>query len=58
MIGAGALVAPGKFVGEGVFWVGNPAGCVRWLSEQEIERLYYSAQHYMRLKDRYLAGES
>ena len=56
MIGAGALVAPGKVVGEGELWVGNPARCVRKLSAQEIERLYYSAQHYMRLKDRYLAA--
>ena len=56
MIGAGALVAPGKIVGEGELWVGNPARCVRKLSEQEIERLYYSAQHYVRLKDRYLAA--
>ncbi|HEU4664960.1 MAG TPA: gamma carbonic anhydrase family protein [Dokdonella sp.] len=56
MIGAGALVAPGKIVGEGELWVGNPARCVRTLSAQEIERLYYSAQHYVRLKDRYLAA--
>jgi len=25
------------------------------LSAEEIERLYYSAQHYVRLKNRYLA---
>ncbi|MBA8885189.1 gamma carbonic anhydrase family protein [Dokdonella fugitiva] len=56
MIGAGALVAPGKVVGEGELWVGNPARCVRKLSTQEIERLYYSAQHYVQLKDRYLAA--
>jgi carbonic anhydrase/acetyltransferase-like protein (isoleucine patch superfamily) len=56
MIGAGALVAPGKVVGEGELWVGNPARCVRRLSALEIERLYYSAQHYVRLKDGYLAG--
>ena len=55
MIGAGALVAPGKIVGEGELWVGNPARCVRKLSDQEIERLYYSARHYVALKNRYLA---
>jgi carbonic anhydrase/acetyltransferase-like protein (isoleucine patch superfamily) len=54
MIGAGAVVAPGKVVGEGELWVGNPARCVRVLSDQEIERLYYSARHYVKLKDRYL----
>ena len=53
-VGAGAVVSPGKTVGEGELWLGNPARCVRRLSEREIEQLYYSAQHYVRLKDRYL----
>ncbi|GHA81886.1 gamma carbonic anhydrase family protein [Lysobacter bugurensis] len=53
-IGAGALVAPGKVVGEGELWLGNPAKKVRVLSDAEIEGLHYSAQHYVRLKDRYL----
>ena len=55
MVGAGAVVSPGKIVGEGELWVGNPARRVRMLSDQEIERLYYSARHYVKLKDRYLA---
>ena len=55
-VGAGALVAPGKEVGEGELWLGNPAKKVRMLSEAEIEALYYSAQHYLRLKDHYLTG--
>ena len=54
-VGAGALVAPGKVVGEGEMWLGNPAKKVRMLRDAEIEALYYSAQHYVRLKDRYLA---
>ena len=54
-VGAGALIAPGKVVGEGELWVGNPGRKVRMLSDAEIEALYYSAQHYVRLKDRYLA---
>lgn len=56
-VGAGALVAPGKVVGSGEMWLGNPARCVRRLSEREIESLYYSAQHYVRLKDEYLAAK-
>ena len=56
-IGAGALVAPGKVVGEGELWLGNPAKKARLLSEAEIEALYYSAGHYVRLKDAYLAGD-
>ena len=55
-IGAGALVAPGKIVGEGELWLGNPAKKARMLSDAEIEALYYSAGHYVRLKDQYLAG--
>jgi carbonic anhydrase/acetyltransferase-like protein (isoleucine patch superfamily) len=55
-VGAGALVAPGKEVGAGELWLGNPAKKVRMLSDAEIEALYYSAQHYVRLKDDYLAA--
>jgi len=57
-VGAGAVIAPGKTVGEGELWLGNPAKCVRKLSEREIEQLKYSAGHYVRLKDRYLAMEA
>ena len=54
-VGAGALVAPGKVVGSGELWLGNPAKRVRMLSDAEIEALYYSAGHYIRLNDQYLA---
>ncbi len=53
-VGAGAVVAPGKTVGEAELWLGNPARCVRRLDDAEIEALHYSAAHYVRLKDRYL----
>ena len=55
-VGAGALVSPGKVVGEGELWLGNPARLVRKLDDAQIEALYYSAQHYVRLKDDYLAA--
>lgn len=54
MIGAGSVVSPGKVVGEGELWLGNPARFVRKLSDAEIERLYYSAAHYVKLKNNYL----
>ncbi len=54
-VGAGALIAPGREVGPGELWLGNPAKKVRMLSDAEIEALYYSAKHYVGLKDRYLA---
>ena len=53
-VGAGALVTPGKTVGSGEMWLGNPARKARMLSDAEIEALFYSAQHYVRLKDEYL----
>lgn len=53
-VGAGAVVAPGKEVGERELWLGNPARRVRLLSDAEVEQLYYSARNYVRLKDLYL----
>lgn len=58
LVGAGAVVGPGKVVGEGELWLGNPARCIRRLSDREIEALHYSARHYVALKDRYLAESS
>ncbi len=55
-VGAGALVTPGRTVGEGELWVGNPARFSRRLGEREIEALYYSARHYVALKNDYLAA--
>jgi carbonic anhydrase/acetyltransferase-like protein (isoleucine patch superfamily) len=55
-VAAGSVIPPGKVVGERELWVGNPAKCMRQLSDQQIEQLHYSADHYVRLKDIYLAG--
>ncbi|BFI97542.1 MAG: gamma carbonic anhydrase family protein [Rhodanobacter sp.] len=55
-VGAGALIPPGKVVGERELWLGNPAKCVRVLSDAQVEQLMYSAAHYVRVKDDYLAG--
>ncbi len=54
-VAAGAVIAPGKVVGLGELWMGNPARRVRVLDAAQIEQLYYSAAHYVKLKDRYLA---
>lgn len=56
-VGAGAVVPPGKVVGEGELWLGNPARLARRLTDRELEQLQYSAGHYVRLKDRYLGME-
>lgn len=55
-VGAGALVPPGKVVGERELWVGNPARFVRRLDDAQVEQLMYAAAHYVRIKDDYLAG--
>lgn len=54
-VGAGSLIPPGKVVGERELWLGNPARCVRLLSDKQIEQLHYSADHYVRIKEGYLA---
>ena len=55
-VGAGSLIPPGKVVGERELWLGNPARFVRLLTDQQVEQLQYSAEHYVRIKDDYLAG--
>jgi carbonic anhydrase/acetyltransferase-like protein (isoleucine patch superfamily) len=55
-VAAGAVIAPGKVVGEGELWMGNPARCVRKLDTTQIEAMYYSAKHYVKLKDEYLSA--
>lgn len=55
-VGAGSVVPPGKVVGERELWLGNPAQRIRLLTDKQIEQLHYSADHYVRLKDAYLAG--
>lgn len=55
MLGAGSLVAPGKTLESGYLYVGRPALKVRALSAEEIAYLRYSAEHYVRVKNNYLA---
>jgi len=55
MLGAGSLVPPGKVLEGGCLWVGVPARRVRSLTQAELESLDYSAQHYVRLKNKYTA---
>ncbi|MGY1458590.1 MULTISPECIES: gamma carbonic anhydrase family protein [unclassified Luteimonas] len=55
-VGAGALVPPGKVVRSRELWLGNPAKPVRVIDDAGVEGLLYSAAHYVRLKDEYLAA--
>lgn len=55
LLGAGSLVSPGKRLESGYLYRGSPAQKVRPLTAEERAMLLYSAGHYVRLKDRYLA---
>jgi carbonic anhydrase/acetyltransferase-like protein (isoleucine patch superfamily) len=56
MVGAGSLVPPGKVLESGYLYVGRPVAKVRALTAEEIAYLKYSAEHYVRVKNNYLAG--
>ena len=56
LLGAGSLVPEGKDLEGGYLWLGRPAKRVRELSAEEIRRFDYSAKHYIRLKNDYLAA--
>ena len=58
MIGAGAVVTPGTRLPSRTLWKGNPARAARSLTADEVEMLRYSAEHYVRLKDHYLAASA
>ncbi len=55
MLGAGALVPPGKKLEGGFLYVGSPAKQMRALTDSEKTFLEYSAKHYVKLKNDYLA---
>ncbi len=56
MLGAGALVPPGKVLEAGHLYVGSPAQKARPLDARELEFLEYSAENYVRLKNRHRSG--
>ena len=53
IIGAGAVVTEGAIIPPGSLALGVPAKVVRQLSEEEIERGRRSAEHYVRLAQKY-----
>ncbi len=54
ILGANSVVPPGKVLEGGHLWVGSPARKIRCLTEEELDFLKYSAEHYVRLKNKYL----
>jgi len=57
MVGAGSLVPPLKHLESGFLYVGRPVKRMRRLTAAEVAYLRYSAEHYLRVKNNYLAGE-
>lgn len=57
LLAAGSLVPQGKVLDGGYLWVGSPVRRLRKLSDQQKAGLRYSAEHYVRLKDRHLANQ-
>ena len=53
MLGAGSLVPQGRRLEGGYLWLGRPARRVRELTDQELEIIGYTAEHYMRLAERH-----
>ena len=55
MLGAGALVPPGRVLEGGYLYVGAPAQRARVLTDRELEYLEYVAANYVRLAARHKA---
>ncbi len=53
IVGAGALVTEGKEFPDGVLIVGSPAKVVRELTPEQIARVTWSAQHYVKQMHRH-----
>ena len=55
MLGAGSLVPEGKVLESGYLYLGSPVRKIRKLTEKELAYFMYSAEHYIKLKNNYLA---
>ncbi len=56
MLGAGALLSPGKRVGARELWLGRPAKFVRMLSDEEVARNLAGAAGYVALAGMHAAS--
>lgn len=56
LVGAGALVTEGKTFPPNSLIVGSPARAVRTLTEEQVERLRWSAVHYQENAARFNSG--
>lgn len=56
LVGAGSLVTEGKEFPDGSMILGSPAKVVRSLTPEQIDRLRWSAQHYVDNARRFASG--
>jgi carbonic anhydrase/acetyltransferase-like protein (isoleucine patch superfamily) len=56
MLAAGAVLTPGKIVGAGELWAGNPAKLLRPLTPEESLSLTEVAERYVSLAESYRTG--
>lgn len=56
IVGAGAVVTPGTVIPPGSMVLGSPGRVKRAISDEEQRWIAGSAQHYVELAQRYLAG--
>jgi carbonic anhydrase/acetyltransferase-like protein (isoleucine patch superfamily) len=56
LLAAGSLVPEGKVLESGHLYMGSPARKIRPLTQKELEHFMYSAKHYIKLKNNYLAA--
>ena len=56
LVGAGALITEGKEFPDGSMILGSPAKVVRQLTPEQIERLKWSAAHYVENGQRFARG--
>lgn len=53
IIGAGSLVPEGKVLESGYLYFGSPVAAKRPLTDAEKERIVYSAEYYVKIKNNY-----
>lgn len=57
MVGAGALVTPGKTIPSGQIWAGNPAKYFRDLTDDESAFIKISEENYIKHVEEYLSED-
>ena len=55
MLGAGALLSPGKHIPAGEIWIGRPAKYLKTQDEAQIAKIRFQTERYCKLAERHLA---